>query len=155
MNQTPKDSCIKTKKALRKFLNKINFLSDSDNDDILLNTFLNLSPPSKILVNILIKKLFTLDIGLDKIVGKFSHKKLMAVKNLFSKINGFEKTFTFLKFAEIIRAMFTSKLSMVQASEKTKNAKIIVNINLKKSIGHLDWAVVLKKIPISISAETV
>ncbi|KAG9302309.1 hypothetical protein G9A89_008800 [Geosiphon pyriformis] len=65
------------------------------------------------------------------------------------------RDFTFSKFAGIIRMTFTSKLSLVQASKKAGEAKILVNTNLKKSSGCLNWAVVLKKILIRTSTKTV
>ncbi|KAG9291952.1 hypothetical protein G9A89_004890 [Geosiphon pyriformis] len=62
---------------------------------------------------------------------------------------------TFSKFAEIIRAMFTSKLGLIKTTEKATSVKIVVNTNLKKFTGCSDWAVVLKKIPIGILAKAV
>ncbi|KAG9295325.1 hypothetical protein G9A89_021256 [Geosiphon pyriformis] len=97
LNQTPTGSKVKTKKALGKPLGKIDFsLSDIEND-VLLNTLLELPPFLKNLVNISVCKFFVLNIGLDK-------------------------------FAGIIKAMFTSELSL---------------------------AVVLKKISVGTSVETV
>ncbi|KAG9307531.1 hypothetical protein G9A89_000010 [Geosiphon pyriformis] len=59
------------------------------------------------------------------------------------------------KFSEIIYASFTSEASLGQAIEKARAANILVNTNLKKSTGHLDWTVVIKKIPVGTSAEAV
>ncbi|KAG9287245.1 hypothetical protein G9A89_008875 [Geosiphon pyriformis] len=56
--------------------------------------------------------------------------------------------FTPSKFTKIIRTIFTSKLSLMQTTKKTKSVKILVNTNLKKSVMHLNQIVVLKKIPI-------
>ncbi|KAG9291035.1 hypothetical protein G9A89_012907 [Geosiphon pyriformis] len=67
-DQMPKSSCVKTKKALKKPLSKINFLSDSNDDDVLLDVLLVFSPSLKVLVDIPVKKLFTLNIDLDKLV---------------------------------------------------------------------------------------
>ncbi|KAG9305250.1 hypothetical protein G9A89_001512 [Geosiphon pyriformis] len=110
---------------------------------------------SKNLINISVHKFFTLDIGLDKMVGKSSQKKLQVIRKLFSKINGFGKASTPSKFAEIIKAMFTSKLSLVQTSKKAEEVKILVNTDLRKSTRHSDWAVVLKKIPVRTSVEAI
>ncbi|KAG9303107.1 hypothetical protein G9A89_005065 [Geosiphon pyriformis] len=52
-------------------------------------------------------------------------------------------------------AIFTSDLDLIKATEKTISTKIIVNTNLKKSIGHSDQAVVLKKIPVGTPTEAV
>ncbi|KAG9293943.1 hypothetical protein G9A89_019281 [Geosiphon pyriformis] len=71
------------------------------------------------------------------------------------KINGFEKASTPSKFAGIIRATFTSELSLAQASKKAKKAKILVNTNFKKSSEYSDQAVVLKEIPVETSIKTV
>ncbi|KAG9285640.1 hypothetical protein G9A89_009280 [Geosiphon pyriformis] len=86
-----------------------------------------LSPPVKNLVNVFVCKFFALDIGLDKITGKLSQEKLAVVRKLFSKVNGFGRASTPSKFAGIIRATFTSELSLVQASKKAEEAKILVN----------------------------
>ncbi|KAG9291331.1 hypothetical protein G9A89_003983 [Geosiphon pyriformis] len=73
------------------------------------------------------------DISLDNVVGNSVQKKLVVVRKLFSKINGFGGASAPSKFARIIRITFTSELSLVQASKKTKDVKILVNTNLKKS----------------------
>ncbi|KAG9306962.1 hypothetical protein G9A89_000876 [Geosiphon pyriformis] len=102
-NHMPKEPSVKTIQAL----GKINFSGYNDDDNVLLDTLLELSPLLKNLVTVSIKKSFTLDIGLDKVVGKSSQKKLI----------------------------------------------ILVNTNLKKSVGCSDRAVVLKKILVGTSAE--
>ncbi|KAG9295593.1 hypothetical protein G9A89_000958 [Geosiphon pyriformis] len=89
------------------------------------------------------------------VVGKFSREKLLVVRNLFLKINGFGGASILLKFAGIIRAMFTSQLSLMKATKLAADAKILVNTDLKKSSGRSDQAVVLKKIPVGISTEAV
>ncbi|KAG9291983.1 hypothetical protein G9A89_017882 [Geosiphon pyriformis] len=116
--QTPKSSKILTKRVLEKPLGKINFLGN-DLDDILLDKSVVLFSPLKNLVNV----------------------SLMIVRKLFSKINGFEGASTPSKFAGIVRATFTSELSLAQASKKAEKAKILT--------------VVLKKIPIGTSTEAV
>ncbi|KAG9291007.1 hypothetical protein G9A89_012879 [Geosiphon pyriformis] len=140
-NQIPIGSKVKTKKVLDKLLGKINFLLSNNKNDVFLDAPLELPPPLKNLVNISVCKFFALDIGLDKV--------------LFSKINGFGKASTLLKFAGIIRATFTSELSLVQASKKAEETKILVNTNLKKFTRQSNQAVVVKEIPIGILAETV
>ncbi|KAG9290374.1 hypothetical protein G9A89_007105 [Geosiphon pyriformis] len=154
LEQTLKSSNILTKRTLGKPLEKINFL-DNDIDNILLDKPVVFSPSLKNLVNISVRKSFTLDISLDNIVRKSAQKKLVVVRKLFSRINGFGRAFTPSKFAKIVRATFTSKLSLVQTSKKAKETKILVNSDFRKPSGHLDWAVVLKKIPIGTSTETV
>ncbi|KAG9289169.1 hypothetical protein G9A89_022478 [Geosiphon pyriformis] len=138
-NQTPTDSKVKTKKALGKPFGKINFSVGSNDNSVLLDAPLNLSPSLKNMVNISVHKSFVLDIGLNKISGKSSQKKLMMVKKLFSKVN----------------AMFTSESSLMKATKLATDTKILVNTNLKKSTGHSDWAVVLKEILVGTSAKAV
>ncbi|KAG9297145.1 hypothetical protein G9A89_019426 [Geosiphon pyriformis] len=154
-NQTPMGSKVKTKKALGKLLEKIDFSPNSDNDDVLLDVSLVLPSSAKNLVNVSVQKSFALDIGLNMVVEKSSREKLLVVRNLFSKINGFGGTFTSLKFAGIVRAMFTSELSLIKATKLAADTKILVNTNLKKLSGHSDWAVVLKKIPVKTLTEAV
>ncbi|KAG9297896.1 hypothetical protein G9A89_000094, partial [Geosiphon pyriformis] len=136
-------------------LSKINFSLSNIDDDILLDALLKLPPPFKNLVNISVRKFFALDIGLNNVIKKSSQEKLAVVRKLFSKINGFGRAFTSSKFAGIIKALFTFKLNLAQASKKTEEAKILVNTNLKKSSGCSNWAVVLKKIPVRTSVEAV
>ncbi|KAG9291065.1 hypothetical protein G9A89_012937 [Geosiphon pyriformis] len=155
LNQTPTGSKVKTKKMLGKSLGKIDFSLSNNEDSVLLDALLELLLSLKNLVNIFVRKFFTLDIGLNKVVGKSSQEKLQVVRKLFSKINGFGGVSTPSKFVGIIRVMFTSELSLVQAFKKAEEAKIIVNSNLKKSSGCSDWAVVLKKISICTSTEAV
>ncbi|KAG9286349.1 hypothetical protein G9A89_014515 [Geosiphon pyriformis] len=71
-NQTPKGLRLVTKKALDILLRKINFLDDVDNNDIFLDVFVVLFSLLKNLVNVSVRKLFALDIGLDKVVKKSS-----------------------------------------------------------------------------------
>ncbi|KAG9295669.1 hypothetical protein G9A89_002987 [Geosiphon pyriformis] len=157
LEQTPKSLKIQTKKAFGKLLGKINFLgdNDNDNDDIFLDKPVVLPPSLENLINVSVKKFFALDISLDNVVRKFTQEKLMVVRKLFSKINGFGEAFTPLKFAEIVKAMFTSELSLVKATKLATNVKILVNTNLKKSFRCSNRAVVVKKIPVGTSAEAV
>ncbi|KAG9297527.1 hypothetical protein G9A89_001467 [Geosiphon pyriformis] len=154
-NQMPKSSRVKTKSALGKLLGKIYF-SGSNDDNVFSGAVLELPPPLvKNPVNVLVRKSFTLDIGLDKIIGKTFQEKCVVVRKLFSGINGFGGVSTSSKFTGIIRATFTSELSLMKAIDKAANANILVNTNLKKSSGQSDQAVVIKKIPIRTLAETV
>ncbi|KAG9288119.1 hypothetical protein G9A89_017714 [Geosiphon pyriformis] len=155
LTMMPKEPSVKTKKALDKSLKKIDFSSRNNNNDVFLNALLELPPPLKNLITVSVRKFFALDIGLDKVVGKFSQEKLMVIRKLFSKVNGFRQAFTFSKFSEIIHASFTSKSSLAQATEKARAANILVNTNFKKSTSYSDWTVVLKKIPVGMSAEAV
>ncbi|KAG9296647.1 hypothetical protein G9A89_002918 [Geosiphon pyriformis] len=146
VNQTPKRPKVVT---------KINFLSNNSNDNVLSGGYLELPFPLKNLVNVPVQKSFALDIGLKKVTGKSSQEKLSAVRKLFSGINGFGGASTFSRFAGIIRATFTSELSLVQASKKAGDAKILVNTNLKKPTGYSDRAVMVEKILVGTLVETV
>ncbi|KAG9296060.1 hypothetical protein G9A89_011912 [Geosiphon pyriformis] len=130
-NQTPKSSRVKTKSALGKPLEKIYFLGSND-DDVLSGAVLELPPPLvKNPVNVLVQKLFALDIGLDKIIGKTSQEKCAVVRKLFSGINGFGGASTPSKFAGIIRATFTSELSLMKATDKAANTVVIKEIPIR------------------------
>ncbi|KAG9307490.1 hypothetical protein G9A89_017320 [Geosiphon pyriformis] len=152
--QISKSSKILTKKALGKPLKKINFLGN-DIDNILSDKPVVLSPLLKNLVNVSVRKFFALDISLNNVVRKSTQEKLVVVRRLFSKINGFGGASTPSKFAGIVRATFTSELSLIKATKLATEAKILVNTNLKKSSRHLDRTVVIKKIPVEMSVEAV
>ncbi|KAG9306613.1 hypothetical protein G9A89_004810 [Geosiphon pyriformis] len=154
-NQMPKSPRLITKQALGKSLGKINFLGNNDDNDILLDEPVVLSPPLKKLVNVSARKSFTLDINLINISEKSAQDKLAVVRKLFSKINSFGRAFTPSKFSGIIWVMFTSESSLMKATKLAANVKILVNTDLKKLTGCLNWAVVLKKIPVETSAEAV
>ncbi|KAG9291836.1 hypothetical protein G9A89_012121 [Geosiphon pyriformis] len=143
-NSTSKGPSVITTKALGKPLDKIDFLGyDDNNNNVFLDTPLELLPSLKNLVSVSVRKSFALDIGLDKVVGKSSQDKLTVVRKLFSKVNG------------IICASFTSESSLAQATKKARVADILVNTDLKKSSGRSDRAVVVKKIPVGTLAEAV
>ncbi|KAG9290645.1 hypothetical protein G9A89_011608 [Geosiphon pyriformis] len=154
-DQMPMSLKIKTKKTLGKPLGKIDFSKDGNDDDVLSDTPLELSPSMKNLVNVPVKKSFALDIGLNKVAGKSSQKKLVVIRKLFSGINDFGRASTPSKFSGIIRATFTSKSGLMKATEKATGVNIMVNTNFKRSAGRSDWAVVLKEIPVGTSAEAV
>ncbi|KAG9286475.1 hypothetical protein G9A89_014641 [Geosiphon pyriformis] len=84
-----------------------------------------------------------------------SQKKLVIVRRLFSKVNGFGEVSTPSKFSGIICASFTSEASLAQTTEKARVVDILVNTDLKKSTIHLDQAVVVKEIPVETSAKAV
>ncbi|KAG9288608.1 hypothetical protein G9A89_006709 [Geosiphon pyriformis] len=76
-NQTSTGSKVKMMKALNKPLGKINFLVSGNNNNVLSDAPLDLPLPLRNVVNVSIRKFFALDIGLNKISGKSSQKKLM------------------------------------------------------------------------------
>ncbi|KAG9302477.1 hypothetical protein G9A89_006441 [Geosiphon pyriformis] len=155
LEQTPKSSKIQTKKALGKLLGKIDFLGGNDDDDILLDKPVVLLPPLKNLINVSVRKIFTLDISLDNVVGKSTQENLVVVRKLFSKINGFGEVSTPSKFAGIVRVTFISEVSLIKVTKLATDTKILVNTNFKKSFGCSDQAVMVKEIPVGILVKTV
>ncbi|KAG9287387.1 hypothetical protein G9A89_023759 [Geosiphon pyriformis] len=154
-DQMPTSLKVKTKKALGKPLRKIDFSKVGSDDGVFSDAPLELPSSMKNLVNVLVRKSFALDIGLDKVAGKSSQEKLVVVRKLFSGINSFGGASTPSKFSDIIRVTFTSESSLMKATEKATGANIMVNIDLKRSSERSDWAVVIKEIPIGTSAEAV
>ncbi|KAG9287892.1 hypothetical protein G9A89_017487 [Geosiphon pyriformis] len=140
-DQMPTSIRVKTKKALGKPLEKIDFSLNNDDDNVFLDTLLAFLTSIKKLVAVSIRKSFALDIGLDKITEKSSQEKLVVVRKLFSRINGFGGASTLLKFAGIIWATFTSELSLVKTTKMTTDAKILGNTDLRKSSERSDQAV--------------
>ncbi|KAG9285429.1 hypothetical protein G9A89_010904 [Geosiphon pyriformis] len=118
--QMSKSSKTITKRVLRKLLGKINFLGNN-NDNILLDKSVVFSLPLKNLVNVSVRKFFALNISLENVEVVFKNQWFRRRASILSK------------FAEIIRATFTSELSLAQASKKTEEVKILVNTNLKRS----------------------
>ncbi|KAG9294214.1 hypothetical protein G9A89_021573 [Geosiphon pyriformis] len=139
-NQTPMGSKVKTKKALGKPLGNIDFSPSSDNDDVLLDVSLVLPPPAKNLVNVSI-------LGWTWWLGNLLMKSFWWSEICFQRSMVLGEASTFSKFAEIVNLMKATKLAI--------DTKILVNTNLKKSSGHSDQAVVLKKIPVETSTEAV
>ncbi|KAG9303790.1 hypothetical protein G9A89_018687 [Geosiphon pyriformis] len=154
-DQIPKSLQIKTKKTLGKPLGKIDFLIINNNNDILLDALLKLPFSLKNLINVFVWKFFALNIGLNKVSGKFSQEKLVIVRKLFSKVNGFGGVSILSKFVGIIHATFTSESNLAQTTEKTRVANVLVNTNLKKPIVHLNQTVVVKKIPVGTLTKAV
>ncbi|KAG9286845.1 hypothetical protein G9A89_012395 [Geosiphon pyriformis] len=100
------------------------------------------------------KKALSKPLGkINFLLGGNDNNVLLNSPVLFSRINGFGEVSILSKFAGIIRAMFIFKLGLMKATKKTTSAKIVVNTNLKKFSGCLDWTVVLKKIPVKTLAE--
>ncbi|KAG9288477.1 hypothetical protein G9A89_015683 [Geosiphon pyriformis] len=132
-NQTPTGSKIKTIKVLDKPLGKINFSAGSFDNNILSDVPVDFLFPLKKVVNVSVHKSFALNIGLDKISRKNFHEKCLVIRKMFSGIYGFGRASTPSKFSEIIQTTFISESSLVQASKKAADAKILINTNLKKS----------------------
>ncbi|KAG9290048.1 hypothetical protein G9A89_010354 [Geosiphon pyriformis] len=95
-------------------------------------------------------RLFTLDVELAAVPCKTNGDKLISIKKIFYRINGFEGAFTLSKFSEIIRFSFTSEFSMNKAKELAIRKKIVVNDDLKKVSSHLDKEIIVKEIPVDL-----
>ncbi|KAG9287394.1 hypothetical protein G9A89_023766 [Geosiphon pyriformis] len=95
-------------------------------------------------------KSFALDIELSAIPGKTIGNKLVCVKKIFYQVDGFGGVSTPSKFPGIIRSLFTSEKSLFKAREMAISEKILVNDDLRKVNSHLDWKVIVKKIPVDL-----
>ncbi|KAG9292912.1 hypothetical protein G9A89_016274 [Geosiphon pyriformis] len=95
-------------------------------------------------------KFFALDIEVSAVPEKTNIDKLMAVKKIFYRIDGFGRASTLSKFPGIIRLSFTSEKSLVKTREMAINEKILVNDDLRKVNSHSDWEVIVKEIPVDL-----
>ncbi|KAG9292230.1 hypothetical protein G9A89_023950 [Geosiphon pyriformis] len=159
-NQTPKSSGlkIKTKKVLGKPLGKINFEDGFDDGDFLdESAFLLLSFLLKSSVQVSVRKFFALNIDLVAVAKKSSQEKSNFIKKFFSGVNGFGGgVSTLSKFGGIIYATFTSKKAMMVIANLANEGGVVVNTDLKHSgYNHMNWAIVLKEIPVRTSIKTV
>ncbi|KAG9302175.1 hypothetical protein G9A89_020609 [Geosiphon pyriformis] len=91
-------------------------------------------------------KLFTLDVELSAVPGKTSSDKLISIKRIFYRIDGFGGAFTPSKFLGIIRSFFTSKLSLNMVKKLAVREKILVNNVIRKPNSHSNQKVIIKKI---------
>ncbi|KAG9289872.1 hypothetical protein G9A89_015452 [Geosiphon pyriformis] len=156
-NQTPKNSKIKTKKALDKSLRIINYVTGSENNDVL-NEFA-LLPPLLLIkssVQISVCKSFALDIDFVSITVNSSWEKLGFIRKIFSGVNSFERVSTPSKFGRIICVTFTSEKVMINAANLANDCGVVVNTNLKHPVNnHMNRAIVLKEISVGTSVEAV
>ncbi|KAG9285160.1 hypothetical protein G9A89_004375 [Geosiphon pyriformis] len=138
-------------------LSVINYGTVNTNDNVLDDFFL--FPPSlpiKPSVQVPVHKSFGLDIDLVAIAEKSFQKKLSFIRKIFSSVNSFGGASTPSKFGEIIRVTFTLEKAMMAAGKLANDHSIVVNTNLKCSVNnHTNWAIVLKKISVETSIETV
>ncbi|KAG9284093.1 hypothetical protein G9A89_022867 [Geosiphon pyriformis] len=85
-------------------------------------------------------KLFTLDVKLSNMSGKTNSDKLISIKKIFYRINGFGKASTPSKFSGVIQSTFTSESSLNKAKKMAINKKIIeiiikeIPVDLPKSV---------------------
>ncbi|KAG9284933.1 hypothetical protein G9A89_006311 [Geosiphon pyriformis] len=146
LDQTPKSSRLTTRKALGKPLGKIDFLDDNDNDDVLLDAPLVLSPSLKNLVNVSVRKSFVLDLDLKAVEKNSAQEKLKKIRSLFSGINGFGGgASTPSKFSGIIKVTFTSESGLKKATEKATDANIMAVRTALSEFGVIKWSILIGK----------
>ncbi|KAG9289724.1 hypothetical protein G9A89_014459 [Geosiphon pyriformis] len=87
-NSMPKGPSIVTTKALGKLLDKIDFSGHNNNDNVLLDTPLELPPSLKNLVPVFVRRFFALDIGLDKVATEKTKVADILVNTNLKKSSG-------------------------------------------------------------------
>ncbi|KAG9307278.1 hypothetical protein G9A89_017106 [Geosiphon pyriformis] len=95
-------------------------------------------------------KSFALDVDLLAVPGRTNDDKLITIKKVFYKIDGFGRVSTPSKFPGVIYSTFTSKSSLIKAREMASHEKIIVNGDLRKPNIRSDWEVIVKEIPVDL-----
>ncbi|KAG9298741.1 hypothetical protein G9A89_012809 [Geosiphon pyriformis] len=100
-------------------------------------------------------KSFALDIEVSAVPGKTNVDKLMAIKKIFYRIDGFGRASTPSKFPGIIRSIFTSELSLGRAKDMAISEKIIINNDLRRVNSHSDWEVIIKEISVNLPKSAV
>ncbi|KAG9307592.1 hypothetical protein G9A89_023157 [Geosiphon pyriformis] len=88
-------------------------------------------------------------------LDKTSGNKLLFIKKIFYWIDGFGEAFVLSKFLRIIRFLFISELSLSKARELAISKKILINDDIKKTISHTDWKVIIKEISVDLLKSTV
>ncbi|KAG9291343.1 hypothetical protein G9A89_003447 [Geosiphon pyriformis] len=106
-------------------------------------------------VEVTVKKFFALDINFSAVEGKLVTAKTHLIRKIFSKINGFRRATTPLKFERIIQSTFTSEESIRKAVLLAEEKGIVINTNVRKQRFRLDWAVVIKEILINTPKEMI
>ncbi|KAG9287363.1 hypothetical protein G9A89_023735 [Geosiphon pyriformis] len=100
-------------------------------------------------------KFFALDIEVSAVPEKTNVDKLMAIKKIFYRIDGFGGASTLSKFSGVIRSTFTSELSLDRAKDMAISEKIMVNNNFRKVNSHSDREVIIKEIPVDLPKSVV
>ncbi|KAG9290834.1 hypothetical protein G9A89_010983 [Geosiphon pyriformis] len=95
------------------------------------------------------KKLLLVDLHVGNIQN-FDLKKFFALNVELSAVPGKTSAFTSSKFSGIIRSSFTLEANLKKARDLTVSEKILVNDEVKKVNSHLNWEVIVKKIPVDL-----
>ncbi|KAG9296302.1 hypothetical protein G9A89_014894 [Geosiphon pyriformis] len=106
-------------------------------------------------VKVAVNKSFALNINLSTVKKKLATAKTQLIRKTFSKICGFGRATTLSKFEEIIQSTFTSENNMKKAISLVLENEITINTNLKRQGVCLNWAVVIKKIPMDMPKEMI
>ncbi|KAG9303604.1 hypothetical protein G9A89_018500 [Geosiphon pyriformis] len=141
------------------FANSLNLVNISNNDDKSgsISNLFDLENMKNMVVketsytdldNSVVKS-FTLDIKLLAVPEKSVNDKLISIKKIFYQVDGFGGASAPSKFPEIIRLLFTLKLNLNKAKEMAICEKILVNNNVRKPSSHLNWEIIVKKIPVN------
>ncbi|KAG9305778.1 hypothetical protein G9A89_001066 [Geosiphon pyriformis] len=159
VEMTPKGpKRIITKCILGKPLGTIDFGKESDNNSNVLDESVFLLSPllPKSSIQVSVCKSFALDIDLVNIAEKSSQEKLIFVRKIFFGVNDFGEASTLSKFGGIIWAIFTSEKAIIAAANLANEHGIVVNTDLKRPVNNcMNWAIVLKEIPVGTSIEAV
>ncbi|KAG9291895.1 hypothetical protein G9A89_004833 [Geosiphon pyriformis] len=110
-----------------------------DDDEVVLSFHLPISLEKKCdpkiiktSIEVLVKKLFALDINLLAVKKKSTMVKTQLIREIFSLVNSFGRTTTPSKFEGIIRSIFTLEKSMEMAVLLARKKEININSNLKR-----------------------
>ncbi|KAG9291986.1 hypothetical protein G9A89_017885 [Geosiphon pyriformis] len=96
------------------------------------------------------KKFFALDVEFSAVSDKISGNKLLHLKKIFYRIDGFGGASTPSKFSGIIKLSFTLESSLNKAKDLAVSKKILVNSEIRKINNHLNWEVIVRKIPVDL-----
>ncbi|KAG9284437.1 hypothetical protein G9A89_023694 [Geosiphon pyriformis] len=95
-------------------------------------------------------KSFALDVNLSAVPGRTNSNKLISIKKIFYKIDGFGGASTSSKFPGVIHSTFTNESSLIKARKMAVCEKIVVNSDLKKANIHLNQEVIVKEISVDL-----
>ncbi|KAG9306568.1 hypothetical protein G9A89_004765 [Geosiphon pyriformis] len=132
-----------------------NYMSDNDSEQVLFfrvvlgfNKLLLLKSHAPKKQSFNLSKSFILDIELLAVSDKTIGDKLICVKKIFYRVNGFGGASTPSKFLGIIRSSFTLESSLKKAKKLAISEKILVNDEIRKVNSRSDQEVIIKEIPV-------
>ncbi|KAG9290805.1 hypothetical protein G9A89_011768 [Geosiphon pyriformis] len=137
----------------------ISFASMSDNDTELVLSgakFAGFNQLPPVILRVLERctfepvKLFALNVKLLNVPKKTNSDKLISIKKIFYRVDGFGGASTLSKFPGIIRFFFISEISLNKARELAVNGKILVNNNLRKTNICSNREIIVKEILVNL-----